>query len=59
MCVRLLGWVLATHWYLEQVELAKDGWRVTGGLCWADIRKPTANRLKLRQVPVEGKAHIL
>lgn len=45
-----------THWYLEQVELAIDGsngWKVTGGLCWADIRKPMANRLKLKHVPVE------
>lgn len=61
MGARRMCWVLGTHWYLAQVELAKDGyvgWSVTGGLCWADIRKPTANRLKLKQVPVEGKVHM-
>lgn len=57
MYINVSYWLLGTHWYLEQVELAKDGcvgWRLTGGLCWADIRNPTASRLKLRQVPVEG-----
>lgn len=45
-----------TYWYLEQVELVTDGadgWKVTGGLCWAVIRKPTASRLKLTHVPVQ------
>lgn len=49
---------VCTHWYLEQVELAMDGsngWKVTGGLCSADIRKPMANKLRLKHVPVEKK----
>lgn len=53
ICQHVCLW---THWYLEQVELAmagSSGWKVTGGLCWADIRKPKANRLKLKHVPVE------
>lgn len=53
---------VGTHWYLEQVELAvagSNGWKVTGGLCWADNRKPTANRLKLKDVPVERNKNTL
>lgn len=51
---------VCTYWYLAQVELAIDGskgWRVTGGLCCADMRNPTANRHKLKHVPVGKKLH--
>lgn len=47
---------VCTYWYFEQVELAIDGsngWKVTGGLCWAVTRKPMASRLKLKHVPVQ------
>lgn len=27
------------------------GWRVTGGVCWADSRNPMASRERLRHVP--------
>ena len=27
------------------------GWRVTGGVCWADSRNPIASRDRLRHVP--------